>query len=128
MSDRLSITRSGEHFVLRSSDPSIKQTFFSWGSSGTGLRIKEHPEYYGQDVDPREPPPGTVLRGEDAHRWATTPSDDHLWEWRLTDDSAEDLVELIDKALANPSRYNMDATEIESSEHVRSVLRKVLER
>lgn len=126
--NRLTITRDADaRLVIQSRDINIKQTFFSWGSHGTGLRIKEHPEYYGRDVDPSEPPPGTVLHGEAAHRWATTNADDHLWEWVLSRESAEDLIELMASSLADPARYRMSTTEIEASEHVTSVLRKALE-
>ena len=126
--DRLTVASNVDgQFVLQSRDHDIKQTFFSWGSYGTGLRIKEHPEYYGRDVDPREPPPGTVLRGDAAQRWATSNTDDHLWEWVLSRESVEDLIRLMAESLADPARYRMTKTEIEASEHVTVVLRKALE-
>jgi hypothetical protein len=126
-SDHLTVSKDGEVFVLRSSDIDVKQAIFSWGSFGTGLRIKEHPEYYGQDVDPRSPPPGTVLRGEAAQKWATENTDDHLWEWRLTRESVEDLMGMIAGSLAPESPYRMAVEEVKASEHIIEVLKKATE-
>lgn len=121
---RLSITKNGEEFVVQSADSDIKQVFFSYASWGTGLRIKEHPEYYGKDVDPRSSPPGTVLRGEEAQKWALGGQDDHLWEWRLSQESVDDLIRMISEVLAPGSPYRMEVEEVKASEHVIEVLRK----
>jgi hypothetical protein len=125
--DKIEVIKDGETLVVRSSDSEIKQVFFSWASCGTGLRIKEHPEYYGRDVDPRSPPPGTVLHGDDAQRWATENADDHLWEWRLTRESAEELIVMIKESLAEPLRFRMTSDEYRAAKHVVEVLRKTLE-
>lgn len=100
----------GTTLVLTSSDPDIKQAFFSWGSWGTGLRIKEHPEYYGRDTEPAVPNP-----------------DYHLWEWKLSPESAQDLIGLTEASLADPAHYRMSPAEIKASEEVLKVIRRALE-
>lgn len=107
---RLSITKDGDVFVLQSADPDIKHALFSWGSWGTGLRIKEHPEYYGRDTEP-----GSNL-----------PPDLHLWEWRLTKDSAEDLIRMSKESIADPKRFRMTKREINASKHVVELLGKAI--
>lgn len=107
---RLSITKEGDLLVVQSADPDIKQVFFSWGSWGTGLRIKEHPEYYGRDTEP-----GSNL-----------PPDAHLWEWRLTEDSVEDLIRMTSESLADPQRFEMAEQEINASRYVVELLGKAV--
>jgi hypothetical protein len=127
MSDRLEVTREDEVYVLRSRDKHIKGEICGWGSFGTGLPIEEHPEYYGKDVDPRSPPPGTSLRGQAAMDWAKGSDDDHLWEWRLTDRLLRHLLTSIDGLLSESSPVRLDLEELKAAEHIAMVLRKVIE-
>lgn len=127
MSERMIVTKDGQDLIIRSGDIEIKQAIWSWGSCGTGLPIKEHPEFYGRDVDPRSPPVGTVLHGDAAMKWALDSPDDLCWEWRLGRESADDLVQMMKKALHPDSPYRLTVEEDLASEYVIEVLTRALE-
>src|SRR5260221_624806 len=118
MTDRLSVAKDGDTYVVRSQDSEIKQTFFSWASFGSGGG-NDRPEYYGRDVDPRSLPPGTMLYGKDAEKWLLDSPDDLCWEWHLTRESVVHLVKRMRTNLGD------DEVENEASEHVIAVFEKV---
>jgi hypothetical protein len=92
----LVISKHGNFHVIQSNDINVKQRFFEWADGS------EDPEFYGRAIDPREHPPGTVLRGEAAQQWALTSTDDYVWEWRLTEYKVQKLLRFWESQLTEP--------------------------
>lgn len=64
--NRLTIKQDGLKVLVTSNDPNIKQVFFGWASYGTGLGVKEYPEFYGRQTE------GDGSSGPDNNMWLWT--------------------------------------------------------
>jgi hypothetical protein len=91
-SNRLTIIQDGDKITVTSNDSNIKQVFFGFGSWGTGLGIKEHPEYYGRSIE----------KGKNVR------ADDEEWQWDLTMELVKDLYKLITEDLDCQQKSALD--------------------
>ncbi len=104
---RIKVRRDGDNIIVQSNDINIKQAFFSWASWGTGMNIKEHPEFYGRSAET-----GRAVRAG---------RDEEMWQWDLSEESANDLIEMM--------RGNLGElpTEVKASQDVMRALLACLE-
>jgi len=75
--NRLTIKRDGEKILVTSNDANIKQVFFGWASFGTGLGIREYPEFYGRHTE-----------GDGSYG-----PDNSMWLWTLDDQSVAKMIQ-----------------------------------
>lgn len=86
MHNRITVKQDGEKVIVTSNDDHVKQVFFGWASWGTGMNIREYPEFYGRPLKPCAAKPVSY-------------SDE--WQWDLT-------RELCDVMIGNLTRLTLD--------------------